>query len=203
MPFLLGLIRIIPATISAFALFFIGAGAVWFWDRRETQVPSFHYKLLFWKVGWTAPKSLAQQLAEMKALQAKADRQARTIQTNQQSASAAISERQVVVQERIRWRVKETTREVPIYLSADADRRYPMPNGLVRLHDAAARGVAPDAIPYAPGEPNDAPSGIAASDFGRTVVGNYEAVCRANAEQLAGLQEWIAAMQAASATPSN
>jgi hypothetical protein len=176
--------------------------AVWWWDRRTEQIPAFETKVLFWKVGWKAPKSLAQQLAELKALQAKADRQARTIQTNQQSASAAISERQVVVQERIRFQTRTIIEKVPIYVTRETDQRYPLSNGFVLLHDAAATGADPDALSGAASEPHDAASDVASSQAIGVIAGNYGS-CRSDAERLRGLQEWVRAMQAASAAPAN
>lgn len=75
-------------------------------------------------------------------------------------------------------------KEVPVYVPASADDRCVVPLGFVRLHDAAAQGVpapAPD-----PGEPADAPSGVALSAVASTVVANY-GTCASNTGQLVDL----------------
>lgn len=53
-----GLIRIIAAVLSSFALFWAGLGAGLWWDRRPEGVPTLHVKVLFWPVNITAPESL-------------------------------------------------------------------------------------------------------------------------------------------------
>lgn len=198
MPFLLGLIRIIPAIISAFALFFIGAGGMWWWDRRETQVPAFEFKVLFFKLGWKAPKSLGQQLAEMKAREAAYAVRAAKVQKTQQSASAVIQARQERVQTEIRYRTEHTIERVPVYVTAATDARYPVPAGLVRVFDATARGLDPEQVPNAAGQSDDSPSGVPASDLTRAFTGNHGAALSC-AAQLTGLQDWVRQMQAASA----
>jgi hypothetical protein len=99
----------------------------------------------------------------------------------------------------IRTVTKTLIREVPIYVTAETDRSYPVPVGLVRLHDAAALGL-PAALPDPAGRADDAPSGVAASTLGETVADNY-GTCRANAAQLDALEEWVRQQQAAWALP--
>lgn len=57
MPFLLGLIRVIPAIISAFALFFIGVGVTEWWEHRPPNTPN----IKVWLFHWSPPDSLAAQ----------------------------------------------------------------------------------------------------------------------------------------------
>lgn len=96
----------------------------------------------------------------------------------------------------IRWRTRTTIKEVPVYVTAETDRRFAVPVGLVRLHDAAAAGVDPATLPDPAGRPDDAPSGVAASTFGATVVDNY-GTCREQLEKFAQLQSWIEQQRAA------
>lgn len=77
-------------------------------------------------------------------------------------------------------------KEVPVYVSAQADAACLVPRGFVRLHDAAAQGVVPEPA----GNSDAAPAGVALSAVAGTVAENYTA-CRENAEQLTALQEWI------------
>lgn len=80
-------------------------------------------------------------------------------------------------------------KEVPVYVSAKADAACTVNAGFVRLHDAAANGAdVPAAGPT--GAADEAPSGIALSAVAETTVGNYTD-CRANAEQLNQLQEYV------------
>lgn len=92
--------------------------------------------------------------------------------------------------------VKEVGRtiikEVPVYVSAEADRACTVPVGFVRLHDAAAAGVRP---PDPAGAADARPAGVALSAVTETVAGNYTA-CNANAEQLNSVLELVRDYQA-------
>ncbi len=92
--------------------------------------------------------------------------------------------------------VKEVGRtiikEVPVYVSAEADRACTVNAGFVRLHDAAAAGVLP---PGPAGAADARPAGIALSAVAETVAGNYTA-CHANTEQLKSLLELVRDYQA-------
>lgn len=78
-------------------------------------------------------------------------------------------------------------KQVPVYVSAEADRACAVPAGFVRLHDAAAASLpAPDPA----GAADARPAGIALSTVAATVAGNYTA-CNVNAEQLKSLLELL------------
>lgn len=84
------------------------------------------------------------------------------------------------------------TKEVPVYVTPETDRLFPLPNGFVRLHDAAAQRSLPGPPALTDGEA----SGIAASAAATVIASNYEA-CYANREQLEALQQaWLAAVAA-------
>lgn len=82
-------------------------------------------------------------------------------------------------------------KEVPVYVSAAADRACAVPAGFVRLHDAAALGLQP---PGGAGAADEAASGVALSAVAGTVAGNYTE-CHASAEQLRQLQAVVAEQQ--------
>jgi hypothetical protein len=86
-------------------------------------------------------------------------------------------------------------KEVPRYVTVEADRACVVPVGFVQLHDAAAAGVPP----AAPGAGNpDAPArGLALSAVAETVAGNYTA-CHETSEQLIALQDYVRLTQAGS-----
>ncbi|TPQ33422.1 hypothetical protein [Cupriavidus pinatubonensis] len=78
-------------------------------------------------------------------------------------------------------------KEIPRYVSAQADAACTVPVGFVRLHDAAATGAVLD-----PGarDADASPSGTALSAVAGTVTGNYT-TSHANAEQLSELQQLL------------
>ena len=67
-------------------------------------------------------------------------------------------------------------KEVPVYVPVQADAACTINRGFVRLHDAAAAGIALSAV-------------------AGTVAANYQS-CHENAEQLRALQAWVREMQA-------
>ena len=78
-------------------------------------------------------------------------------------------------------------REVPVYVTPEADRRCVVPRGFVRVHDAAAHGLP---LPGATGPADEAAAGIALSAVAGTVTANYTD-CHAIREQVIALQAWI------------
>ncbi|QRQ88513.1 hypothetical protein [Cupriavidus oxalaticus] len=88
-------------------------------------------------------------------------------------------------------RVKGDTiiKEVPRYVTVQADAACTVPVGFVRLHDAAATG---DVLDSDPGDSDAAPSGVALSAVGSTVAANYT-VNNETAQQLSALQATLRA----------
>lgn len=109
--------------------------------------------------------------------------------------TATVSARTEVAQEKTRVVYRDIIREVPVYVSAETDRRYPLPVGFVRLLDRAAGG--PEAaLPDGPRQSDDDPSEVAASHAGSVLVdwaGLYYA-CR---QQVVGWNDWYAEQKAA------
>ncbi|NIK10607.1 Tfp pilus assembly protein PilX [Xanthomonas arboricola] len=79
------------------------------------------------------------------------------------------------------------TREIPIYVTQNADAACAIPTGFVRLHDAAATG---NPAGPATGDPDAPAEGITLSGIAGTVADNYTS-CHATAAQLSALQDWI------------
>lgn len=101
-----------------------------------------------------------------------------------------VLKKEIVIQERIRVVEKkgqDIVREVTKFVDRETDKQYPVPNGVVRLHDAAATGVSPGA----PAESDKDPSTVAASRLSETIGDNYTAyfVCR---EQVIGWNDFYA-----------
>lgn len=82
----------------------------------------------------------------------------------------------------IRTVTKTLTKEVPVYVTVKSDLACVVPDGFVRLHDAATHGVA---LPAAPGGLVEAPSGVPLSAVAETIVGNYGLGLEWRAEALA------------------
>lgn len=70
----------------------------------------------------------------------------------------------------IRTVTKTLTKEVPVYVTVKSDLACVVPDGFVRLHDAATHGAA---LSAAPGGLVEAPSGVPLSAVAETVVDNY------------------------------
>lgn len=102
--------------------------------------------------------------------------------------------------ERVRIEYRTITERIPVYVTAEADRRVDVPVGFVRLHDAAAEGSA-STLPDRPGESPDAPSGVALSAVAGTIVPNYEQ-CHVWRGQVIGWQNWYAEQKAAWDAPA-
>jgi hypothetical protein len=101
------------------------------------------------------------------------------------TAEAEARTAQVITQ--IRTVTKEVVREVPTYITPATDAGYPLPVGLVCIHDAAASG---ENIP-SPG-PCDTPgasSDVKASEAAAVIAENYGA-CRECCERVRQWQLW-------------
>lgn len=90
----------------------------------------------------------------------------------------------------VRGKTEVVVARVPIYITKEVDRKYPVPNSFVILHDAATRSE----VPSSTSVPNDAPSDVKISEVARTVTENY-GTCNEVREQLIGWQEWYRAQK--------
>lgn len=117
---------------------------------------------------------------------------------------AMIRERQVVVNQVVETVYQDRVRviyEQPKIIEKEVIKYVPLgtpdlPAGWRLLHDAAASG---QPLPGVAAIPGAAP--VPAQDAATTVAANY-ATCRANAEQVKALQEWVAQQRRASTQPS-
>ncbi len=147
--------------------------------------------------GWHAWTShqLAEAHADAAFATAKAARLAGELQTarTDQHIVTQYVDRIRVVQER----GATITREVPIYVTRQADAQCVVPRGFVRVHDAAAAGTD---LPTPAGSADAAPSGLALSTVAGGVVDNYT-TCHATAARLTALQAWVRAHVAQATGP--
>jgi hypothetical protein len=95
-------------------------------------------------------------------------------------------------QARTETQIQTVTEKVPVYVSAKSDAACILPWGFVRLLDAAASGADPDLVraAIAPGQPDDAASGIALSEA-LTLLAADLGIARENAGQLEHLEKAV------------
>ena len=84
----------------------------------------------------------------------------------------------------------EIIKQVPVYITKDADTKCDVPTGFVMLHDSASRNEVPDPTRKVDGTT----SNVKISGVAETVVDNYTTYHQV-AEQLRSLQEWIKEQQ--------
>lgn len=92
----------------------------------------------------------------------------------------------------VREKAKTIVKEVPVYVTPEADAACVVPRGFVRVHDGAARNE----VPGPAADSDDAASGVALSTVAEVTAENYGTYHEV-AEQLKALQKWVAEQQAA------
>lgn len=110
----------------------------------------------------------------------------------QAEVTARVERAAVAQQVRVRTVTETIIREIPVHVPHEADIRFALPSGLVRVHDAAATG---HPLPDPAREPDDPagslePSDIPASRLATVIALNY-GVCRGDQARLAALQDWV------------
>lgn len=101
-------------------------------------------------------------------------------------------------QQKIDDATKANIERVTIYVPAKADFDCILPNGFIKLLDAAGLASDPDAIPGAAGEPNDAPSGLRLSQATALLAANLGNAAKTR-KQVMDWQAWANAQLAQNA----
>lgn len=132
-------------------------------------------------------------LAEAVAAKAEIERQAIIAAAEASAGADAVSRIAAASQKRqtkIRTETETVVREVTHYVPVDVDRSVVIPWGFVRVLDAAASGAGdPAGLPVGAGQPDSAASDVSLSEIAALSAAN-DGACRANAEQLAALEQW-------------
>lgn len=89
----------------------------------------------------------------------------------------------------VRERGATVVKEIPVHVTAEDDGACRVPDGFVRLHDAAATNVSVDNSRH----PDARTTGPALSDVATTVIDNYTA-CHINTAQLNALRATLRSM---------
>ncbi len=161
--------------------------------------------LLFWQSARIEGLPLLQEgfkarivaLERERDVHALADAQAQLTRMQAAAAQAARGEaaaRTHLAQQRAAdVQIQTVIREVPVYVSQQSNQRCVLPWGAVRLLDAAASGADPAQLRdhIAPGQPDEAASGLALSDVVALLAANL-GIARSNAGQLEQLQRAMA-----------
>lgn len=100
-----------------------------------------------------------------------------------------------VTEKQIEYRTvtKTLVKEVPKYVTVQADAKCVVPAGFVSLHDSAASGT--PSLPVGAGRSLDAPSGVELSAVAETLVTNYGTAYQWRAEA-EGWRRWYAEQKA-------
>lgn len=154
--------------------------------------------LLFWQSARIEGLPLLYEglKARIATLDALADARADMARMGAQIAQAARGQEAVrthlAQQRKSDVQIQTVIREVPVYVSPQSDQHCILPWGAVRLLDAAASGADPARLRdhIAPGQPDDAASGIALSEIVALLAANL-GIARANAGQLEQLQRAV------------
>jgi len=182
----------ISATVLIYAALVL-SGAV----GAEAFERTFRFSFLFIHI-----EGLGAQLADLKAKDAAALKAAQAhvaaVAAAQTRATTDVMATYRPAVAAIANNLQTLIKEVPVYVTPKDDSACAINLGAVRLLDAAASGL--PGLPNAPTSADDAPSGVALSALIGTDVSNDEAALE-NAQQLAALQAWVRAQQAAWATP--
>lgn len=139
-------------------------------------------------------RDYAASRSALKAARTEISRTNDVVRVEQKSdrATQAVAEDVATKTQAIQVRTVEIIKEVPVYVTVEADRRCDLTDGFVRLHDAAATGNSP--VPYSAGQSPDASGGVEASAVAATVAENY-GQCLAWKAQVEGWQSWYASQR--------
>ncbi|WHZ12153.1 MAG: putative signal peptide protein [Burkholderiaceae bacterium] len=135
-------------------------------------------------LGWI--KGAGHVQAQWDAAVQKQTLQASAIRERQAQATVKVVTEYVDRVRIVREKGDTIVKEVPVYVSVQADAACTINHGFVRLHDAAAAGE----LPEPPGDADAPAAGLALSAVAGTVATNYQ-TCHQNAEQLRALQMWV------------
>jgi hypothetical protein len=141
-------------------------------------------------------------IAKIQLADARAEAAAVTKARVQEAAAAKVSDeagaKAADHQAKIQVVTRTIVREVPAHVTPQADARCVIPVGLVRVHDAAARGVDVTEVPDPTGRSDDAPASVRCSELAGVVADNY-GLYRSVSQQLIDLQDWVTAQAALAA----
>lgn len=111
-------------------------------------------------------------------------------ETASAEASVKIVTKYVTVDRIVKEKGDAILKEIPKFISANADAQCVVPNGFVVLHDSASRNEVPDSTRGV----DEGASKVKLSGIAETVTTNYTTYYQVS-EQLKALQEWVKEQQ--------
>lgn len=111
-------------------------------------------------------------------------------ETASAEASVKIVTKYVTVDRIVKEKGDAILKEIPKFISKDADAQCVVPNGFVVLHDSASRNEVPDSTRGV----DEGASKVKLSGIAETVTTNYTTYYQVS-EQLKALQEWVKEQQ--------
>lgn len=111
-------------------------------------------------------------------------------ETASAEASVKIVTKYVTVDRIVKEKGDAILKEIPKFVSKDADAKCVVPNGFVVLHDSASRNEVPDSTRGV----DEGASKVKLSGIAETVTQNYTTYYQVS-EQLKALQEWVKEQQ--------
>lgn len=148
------------------------------------------FAALLWVVDVNAEKrGAAEMLNRWQAAELAAAEAARLQDAGEDAHAADVSAEVSAALAGFREGTEKLLGEIRAHVTTAVDDRFPVPCGLVRLHDAAALGLDPAEVAACAGQPDDAVASVRASRFAETVARNYGR-CLGEAERVRQWQRW-------------
>lgn len=111
------------------------------------------------------------------------------------TADAAFKAREAALQRTI-----DQLRKVAAHVTPETDRTFPVPCGVVRMHDAGALGVTPESLPNPAGLADGEACPVTASHLAEVITVNY-GIDHEKDVQIVGLQDLLRTLAAEMAAP--
>jgi len=138
---------------------------------------------LFMEGGISNQEKWEARVAEVKLEMAKKDAESA-------EATTKIVTKYVTVDRIVKEKGDAIVKEIPKFISKDADAKCVVPNGFVLLHDSASKNEVPDSARGV----DEGASKVKLSGIAETVTTNYTTFYQVS-EQLKALQEWVKEQQ--------
>jgi hypothetical protein len=151
----------------------------------------YRYAENTWKVKYSV---LDSSMKDIEIMQAKLIAENKELEKRSAETTTRVITKYVDRVKVVKEKSEEILKEVPVYVTKNADDNCTIPDGWVYIHNKAASGSAKVGVPEAPGNPDASTTNIRLSDASRTITINYQKYYEL-VEQLTSLQQWITEQQ--------
>lgn len=171
---ILGIVGVILGFIASYLPIISKYGTV----LKIVSIPILAYSL-YLQGGLETEKEWKMKVEELQ-------KKVKVAESKSQEVKVVIQEKIVEKVKYVKGKTKTIIKEVPVYITVEVDKQFPVPESFVVLHDAAARSTE---IPTSAGDSIKRASDIKISQVATTVAENY-GTCNEIREHLKGWQEW-------------